>query len=109
MPLNDRRSASLVSHPSRGRWRGVLIGFQVFAGAAPSGFGQRHQRRDSTHAQRSLDLYLMLKNESFEHLLNHAEPQRHSLTQILAVELPAEVEDLDNQMLHKRGREAGLF
>ena len=51
----------------------------------------------------------MLENESFQHLLNHAEPQRHSLTQILAVELAAEVEDLDNQMLQKRGPEAGLF
>jgi len=51
----------------------------------------------------------MLKNQRFQYLLNHAEPERHSLTQILAVEVAAEVKDFDNQMLDKRDREAGLF
>jgi hypothetical protein len=94
----------LVNHLSILRqrdWRGtrVLVGFQMLAGAASAGFRERQYRRDAAHAQRTLDLNMMLQDQGFQHILDHAEFQPERLTQVLAVKFPAEIENLEEQVL----------
>jgi hypothetical protein len=58
----------------------VLVGFQMFAGAASARFGEGQYGCDAAHAQRTLHLNVMLQDQGFQHVLDHGEFQPERLT-----------------------------
>ena len=81
----------------------------MLPGAGAAGFGEREQRGHVAHAQRFLDLHVMAQLERFHHVLDDAEFQADGVGEILPVELAAEVQNLEDQMLDDRFGETGLF
>ena len=124
MPLNALASASLVSQPSRGRcWRTISTYCSSGTGAGPEYWlASRCSRArarpasvsansggDVAHAERFLDLDVVPQLQRLDDVLDDAELEADGGGEILAVEVAAEVENLDDEMLDGGFGEARLL
>ena len=77
----------------------VLIGLQRLTGAGAARIGEGEDGADAADRQRALYLHVVAQFEVLDQLLNQAEFQPDGRGEVLAIEIAAEIQDLENYRL----------